>query len=572
MSFNFCFILFLDKIFDIPFTKGVFMINLCSSRMSAALSTRPLISARSMSTVQNWQGVRLKIPFHNVGGITLRAVNAYPSSGTIQLPFAGLMASGFGINSLTGESTGAQVVTCKTLKVITGADATRDGQTSKTVVKIVDSAQDLFEQTSATMSAGGSFGIFSGSANASRSNVTVFNSKATNIFAAVSVVNAIEYCDDVSLKDEPKSLAEQHPKEFLNRFGDYYVQGLIRGGYYIAYISVISESREIQNKLAGSIKASFSGFGGGSGSFDAETKSYARFSSIDIKFIQQGGAGQDHGNSLGTDLDKLSEKINKFSSVVLQHPVTFAVVASPYHSLADFPRQAHNFVDLSQQRAHLEHYEIQRSQLISLRRSLQFVQESPYLFVSSPSQGQLNEWQQKLADQQNILEETARNCAVDVGNCTAIPFTLPEGFRIPDRLESSVGPEESQKLGALWQVMEGNWKGTWKRVGQSRIFEAVWTTPVPTPFPIPNNMYQETALLEIHIEGNAVRILRTNSQKTQIGPLSDAVRALRPDLARYFENHPGDCTYTGILESGGKVTGTYKCPWGPTNSWSATVS
>jgi|GEM_PF-5087410 hypothetical protein len=537
----------------------------CLSKAFA--TTRHLPFTRSMSTAKDWNGLKLKIPFaQSARSIGPRALRASPSD-TIHLPYEGVMLPGFGINSLTGKGTGAQIVAFQALKRLTGADATQDGQASSTALNIIDSAQRLREETSATMSANTSYGMFSGSAKADRSSISNFNSQATHIFASTSIVNAFEYCDQARLTDEAMSLAKNNPQDFISRFGDSYVQGVVRGGYYIATISVTSDSRDIQAKLAGSIKASFSSFGGGSGSFSAETQSYARFAKIDISFLQKGGEGDQHANALGADLDKLVEKINSFASIIQAHPVTFAVVASPYASLINFPSQAHNMLNRSQQKAHLEKYERDAAELISLQESLKFVQKNPHLFANSPSSEQLNIWQQQLAGRQNLLEQTAQECSDDAKNCTAIPFTLPDGFKIPDRLESAIGPEESQKLGTVWHAREGGWKGTWKRVGQSRIFEAEWLSPLSS-FPVSFQRLKETALLEIHIEGNAVRITRRDSQIT-IGPISDAVRALNPNAVT---KRSGECIYTGILGAGGQVSGNYKCPWGPENTWSATIS
>lgn len=49
------------------------------------------------------------------------------------------------------------------------------------------------------------------------------------------------------------------------------------------------------------------------------------------------------------------------------------------------------------------------------------------------------------------------------------------------------------------------WTETWSRVGNSRLFESVWY----------KGPYQQRALLEIHIIGNHVQVLRTNSRKIE---------------------------------------------------------
>lgn len=506
-------------------------------------------STRNFTTAsfKNWKGLNLKIPFE--GSLPKSALTSSMLE-TIQLPYEGLMIPGLGINSLSGRATGAKVISHGQLQRLQGADATTDGQTSRTTIKVIESAQEMFNQISATMSGGGSYGIFSGSAGLQRSEMSNFSSQSSIIFASTSVLNAIEYFSDGQLLEEAKNLAAANPDEFVNRFGDSYIQGILRGGYYIAAISVLSESRDVQKKITASIKSSFTGYGSAAGSFNQELKAYSKFSDISVEFIQRGGVGVDHAN-LGANLESLYEKINRFAIQVHSNPVTFSVLASSYKTLLNFPSASESRVDRSYQREHLSKYELQRTKVIGLRNDIEFIQQHLDLFINPPSHSQLNEWQRGLADLQNLLERTANACISNSNACTTVPFTLPDSIQLPERIDNQISSEESIKLGTIWSQTEDGWTGIWRRIGQSRIFEAEWTKSSP------NREEVERALLEIRITRDIVQIRRVNSHGTSNGEV--VIRE-------------GECHYTGTLARDGVVTGEYSCDWNTRKSWSAKIS
>jgi hypothetical protein len=94
------------------------------------------------------------------------------------------------------------------------------------------------------------------------------------------------------------------------------------------------------------------------------------------------------------------------------------------------------------------------------------------------------------------------------------------------------------RLGRRWNEQEGGWRGVWTRRGNSNVFDARWTQP---------GQRDITAVLTITLQGNNIRVQRTNS--------SDG----------------NNCNYRGTLGSDGRtVTGQYTCDQGG-GGWSATI-
>ncbi|MFD7522065.1 hypothetical protein [Paenibacillus chitinolyticus] len=94
-----------------------------------------------------------------------------------------------------------------------------------------------------------------------------------------------------------------------------------------------------------------------------------------------------------------------------------------------------------------------------------------------------------------------------------------------------------QTLGTVWHEKEGSWNGEWRRRGDTNIFDAKWTS----------GGSMVTAILEVHLSGNFVTILRRNS--------SDG----------------NNCDYIGTISPDGKtLSGTYNCG-GKQYNWNATI-
>ena len=74
---------------------------------------------------------------------------------SLSFPYEGLMVPGLGVNSLTGRPVGSSVVRHGALKTISGADGISDGQTLRTTIKVVKSANELHHQMSQVISGGG---------------------------------------------------------------------------------------------------------------------------------------------------------------------------------------------------------------------------------------------------------------------------------------------------------------------------------------------------------------------------------------------------------------------------------
>ncbi len=466
---------------------------------------------------------------------------------SIDYPYTGgLISPGVGINSLDGVPTGAKVVEHGKLETIEGADATTDGQESHTIINVTESIEDLFEQMNAVMSGKASYGIFSGKISARRFESQKYHSHSSIVIGSISVVNATEFFMDGKLEAHAVDLAKKKPDDFIEAFGDYYVQGLLRGGYYFATVSVSSSSIESQRAIAGKISANFQGYGGGSGSFSKEMNSFKQFSDISIEFFQSGGVGADHSN-LGSDFDALREKINKFATTVKQHPRTISFTASPYTSLDNFPRSSTNAFDRKLQFERLAEYEKQKSTLCILRNNLDFVRSHPELYEHIPTDEQFLQWEQKLTDLQNKIETQMRTCIEDSQKCPVLSIPISE-IKIPKRIDDALTTEESTKLGTRWTEKEGIWSGEWVRIGKSRLFEATWTS----------GRKSATALLEVRISGNVVTIRRASPTQFEEDGRSTTLN--------------GECSYIGTLDASGKVSGTYKCPTIDRTKWEAQIS
>jgi len=90
----------------------------------------------------------------------------------------------------------------------------------------------------------------------------------------------------------------------------------------------------------------------------------------------------------------------------------------------------------------------------------------------------------------------------------------------PTAMGSWQGVVPEDLLGSVWEEVEGGWKGTWTRRGDSNIFDAAWTGP---------NGEKARDTLTMSVNGNQVTIRRRN-----------------------LPNH----VYTGTIGADGHVSGT----------------
>lgn len=106
-------------------------------------------------------------------------------------------------------------------------------------------------------------------------------------------------------------------------------------------------------------------------------------------------------------------------------------------------------------------------------------------------------------------------------------------------IDNYLFPFRQLDLGNIWHEKNGVWHGIWQRRGNSNIFDARWTKPFSSD--------SVTAVMEVQVNGNQVRVRRTNS--------SDG----------------NNCYLTGTISLDGRtVIGNYNCNHG-SGHWEATI-
>ncbi len=290
---------------------------------------------------------------------------------------------GMGFNSQTGLAVGSALegFTVQENPAATGAEVT-------SAISIVSTHEELQESIGLSFQAQGRYGLVAGSAKASFSEKTNYNSMSTFVVASVVVENPLRRGKNFKITADAKALLDSlQVDKFQRAFGDSFVRGLQTGGEFYAVVRITSVSTSTQTALSAALQAEYNGLVA-SGSFKLEFESTSQASSTKSEFTsvmyQRAGSGVEISPTVTID-----DVIARFRAF----PAIAAGSASAYESeIATYDTIPLPVPTPVEQEAFLEALADAREKklrYIQRRNDLEFAIRFPEFFDDPPPPGQL---------------------------------------------------------------------------------------------------------------------------------------------------------------------------------------
>lgn len=126
-------------------------------------------------------------------------------------------------------------------------------------MQVVENIYEYEKVQRSSFKASGSYGPFGGGGSTSFINNLQINSYSCYLIASVTIINPIQFLEEIRLTPNAQKLLEQEDK-FYARYGDNYINGLIKGGeLFIAY-EFKSKNKIEQRDISAKLNASASLF------------------------------------------------------------------------------------------------------------------------------------------------------------------------------------------------------------------------------------------------------------------------------------------------------------------------
>lgn len=258
--------------------------------------------------------------------------------GIIVLPWVSGMTLGGGYDSLTlvpkGEAYDPDH-TDLTLRPTSGASS----QTFTQDVRKIESSSQLNNALSISASVNGSYGLFSGSASATYQKSTQINNYSLYFLINSFVRNSEEQITSFALSGD--ALAE-NGNTFREKYGDYFVDGVVSGGTLYALLNLTTNSRETKEKVTTSLEASYSGAFSIGGKFSSDLSKALKTSGVSFssKWQSTGASPQWNANSPHNTVDEILKSANTFPEGVANGGAPMFAILKPYALLEKAPQKS----------------------------------------------------------------------------------------------------------------------------------------------------------------------------------------------------------------------------------------
>ncbi len=366
------------------------------------------------------------------------------------IPFVPGMYPGIGCNPLTGRLFDSPF---NKLDLYSPEGAT--GQTVEFSLQTVTSTQDLVKKlnfgTSVSIVSGGPFSTVSAAAKLLHKRKFT----AQNLYLLVStiVTHSYETLITFPLKPEILSLIEEKSLDrFRASYGNGFIAGFIKGGYYYGLIEIQTSGLDEKRKLAGKLNAQ--AFVAGSAQLNAGR--YLNEAIADrrtqISIFRSGGSSV----SAGLTLEEMLKEASTFPSSVAKNPAIPFAIYRDYDDIPPFSQlgysQRREYQEFIQCIDHLESlyfeyrddYETLKSLLASPNDINNFlIEETAIVDLQSTIEADIA----GLSGQMDTLKSLVNRC-----NETTSPCAIPEElYQISPDIRSAIETwkEVSQELGSV---------------------------------------------------------------------------------------------------------------------------
>jgi hypothetical protein len=303
------------------------------------------------------------------------------------------------------------------------------------LVRITD-IDTLHQALGVNVDAGGSY--FGGSADAKVDFAKECNVSrvSTHVMTGVTVRDAFENFDAPILgPDANELLANNNPVRFHERFGDVFIDGLLKGGEYFAIFEINSVDESVREKIGVHVEASFNDLAAAAHlETDIANESQSTSSHVEVRVhVMQNGA-IDHTDQT---LQEILQKAHDFPPTVAGDlAVPFAVSLADYNTLR-LPNDQFNFLDIQNQRDVLTEHARKRFAFLELLNTISYIRQHADDFEGAD----LNKLAQQFAavtDAINTMEREASACLQNANACNFTAFDV-SAFPLPPQKPSVSG-------------------------------------------------------------------------------------------------------------------------------------
>jgi hypothetical protein len=356
------------------------------------------------------------------------------------IPFQDGMKLGFGYDLITGNALSSPAVE-GTISSIQDAK----GQTVSSHNVRIDDLDTLHKTIGVNVDAGGSYFGASLDVKVNYAKECNVSTQSTHVLVGVSVQDAFENFDNpVLTPDASELLATKNNERFRERFGDVFIDGILRGGEYFATYEIASIDESTRETVAVAVQASFnSGFAAAKLNSDIEEATSTAHGHAEVRthVFQKGSI-----DPTDQDFEDIMKKAKHFPpSVAGDLAAPFAVSLAEYKTLK-LPTDGFDFIQIGNQRDVLAEHALKRFAFLKLLNDISYIRLHPADFIGV-DQDRLGQQFAKATDAINVMEREASACLRNASVCSFTPFDVSE-FILPRpakrvKVRSFIGTENS---------------------------------------------------------------------------------------------------------------------------------
>lgn len=262
--------------------------------------------------------------------------------GIIIVPWITGMESGIGYDSLTQKVKGKAASTNADLSWNT---VTASSQTYNSQIRRIESNEELSNSLDISTSVSGSYGAFSATATGKFIKSVSVTSYSIYFLIDSFVQNSEKVVTKFFLDENQRNLAADN---FYQKYGDYYVSGVITGGSFLSLLKMQTNSREVKEQISTSLEANYDAKAFSIGSkFSMDIQNASKHSGVQLEVLLQesGVSGASDELKDGGTVDNLIAAANGFPDRVKDAGMPLYAILTPYSVLQN-PPQTRNSINV----------------------------------------------------------------------------------------------------------------------------------------------------------------------------------------------------------------------------------
>ncbi|OYD88072.1 hypothetical protein CDG77_25755 [Nostoc sp. 'Peltigera membranacea cyanobiont' 213] len=262
--------------------------------------------------------------------------------GIIIVPWITGMEAGIGYDSLTQKVKGKAGATQADLSWNT---VTASSQTYNSQIRRIESNEELSNSLDISTSVSGSYGAFSATATGKFIKSLTVTSYSIYFLINSFVQNSEKVVSKFFLDEHECNL---NADQFYQKYGDYYVSGVISGGSFLSLLEMQTNSREVKEQISTSLEANYDAkaFSIG-GKFSMDIQNASKYSGVQLQVLLQesGVSGASDELKDGGTVENLIAAANGFPDRVKDGGMPLYAILTPY-SVLQKPPQTRNFINV----------------------------------------------------------------------------------------------------------------------------------------------------------------------------------------------------------------------------------